>query len=92
MTGLVTISYSEIVQQVDAGNVAEVFARGESIQGTLKEARPAPGAEQQEVTYRRFSTERPVFAHDDLLAKLERSGTTVRATPVMQERGPLNGG
>ncbi len=87
VTGLVTISYSEFVNQVDAGNVAEVFARGESIQGTLKEARPVPGAEQQE--YRRFSTERPVFAHDDLLAKLERSGTTVRATPVVQERGPL---
>ncbi len=89
VTGLVTISYSEFVNEVEAGNVAEVFARGESIQGTLKEARPVPGAEQQEATYRRFSTERPVFAKDDLLAKLERSGTAVRATPVVQERGPL---
>jgi cell division protease FtsH len=89
VTGLVTISYSEFVKEVDAGNVAEVFARGESIQGTLREARPVSGAEQQEATYRRFSTERPVFANDDLLGKLEGHGTTVRATPVVQERGPL---
>ena len=89
VTGLATISYSEFVKQVDAGNVTEVFAKGESIQGTLKDARPVPGAAQQQATYRRFSTERPVFADDDLLAKLERSGTTVRATPVVQERGPL---
>ena len=93
-----TIAYSEFVKQVDAGNVTEVFARGESIQGTLKEPRPTPAAEQQRTrpfeapqkpTYRRFSTERPVFARDDLLASLERTGTNVRATPVVQERGVL---
>ena len=89
LTGLATISYSEFVKQVEAGNVSEVFARGESIQGTLREAMPVPGAEQQKLTYRRFSTERPVFAQDDLLEKLETTGTTVRATPVVQERGPL---
>jgi cell division protease FtsH len=84
-----TISYSEFVKQVEAGNVTEVFARGESLQGTLKEPRPVPRAEQQKGPYRRFSTERPVFARDDLLASLERTGTIVRATPVVQERGPL---
>jgi len=89
MTGLATISYSEFVKQVEAGNVAEVFARGESIQGTLKEARPVPAAGAQNGTYRAFSTERPLFAQDDLLAKLEKAGTNVRASPVAQERGPL---
>ncbi len=89
LNGPVTISYSEFVTQVESGNVAEVFARGDSIQGSLREARPAPGMEQQKVTYRRFSTERPAFAHDDLLANLQKTGTNVRATPVVQERGPL---
>jgi cell division protease FtsH len=89
VTGLATISYSEFAKQVEAGNVAEVFARGESIQGTLRESSPVPGAEQQKVEYRRFSTERPVFANDDLFANLQKTGTTVRATPVVQERGPL---
>jgi cell division protease FtsH len=89
LDGIATISYSEFVKEVEAGNVAEVFARGESIQGTLAEPRPVPGVEQTKTKYQRFSTERPVFARDDLLAKLEAHGTTVRATPVVQERGPL---
>ena len=89
VTGIATISYSEFSKQVEAGNVAEVFARGETIQGALKEARPVAGAEAQKLTYRRFTTERPVFARDDLLAKLENAGTTVRAKPVVEERGPL---
>jgi cell division protease FtsH len=89
MNGPATISYSEFLKQVEAGNVAEVFARGESIQGVLRQPKPVPGAEQQRATYRRLSTERPVFAHDDLLANLEKAGTTVRATPVVQERGFL---
>jgi cell division protease FtsH len=89
LNGPQTISYSEFVTQVQAGNVTEVFARGQSIQGSLKQARPVPGSENQKDTYQRFSTERPVFAHDDLLANLEKSGANVRATPVVQERGPL---
>ena len=89
LNGPAAISYSEFVKQVGTGNVGEIFARGETIQGTLREARPLPGAEQLKVTYRRFTTERPVFANDDLLSTLETSGTTVRATPVTQERGPL---
>jgi len=87
LNGPVTISYSEFVKEVQAGNVAEVFARGESIQGTLREPRPFPGQEQHKVTYQRFATERPVFANDDLLATLERNGANVRATPLVQERG-----
>jgi cell division protease FtsH len=82
-----TISYSEFIAQVDARNVAEIFARGESIQGSLREAKPLPGQEGE--TYQRFSTERPVFAKDDLFEDLKKSGATVRATPVAQERGTL---
>jgi cell division protease FtsH len=82
-----TISYSEFTQQVDAGNVGEIFARGQSIQGELRESRPVPGEEG--LTYERFATERPVFAQDDLMANLEKTGATVRATPLVQERGFL---
>jgi cell division protease FtsH len=82
-----TISYSEFRQQVEAANVAEIFARGQSIQGELREARPVPGEEG--LTYQRFATERPVFAQDDLMASLEASKATVRATPLVQERGAL---
>jgi cell division protease FtsH len=89
LNGLAAISYSEFLKQVEGGNVAEIFARGETLQGSLRAARPVPGAEAQKLSYQRFSTERPVFARDDLLAMLEKSGTTVRATPVVEERGPL---
>jgi cell division protease FtsH len=79
--------YTEFKGQVASGNVAEVFARGNTIQGTLR--KPAPLPDQPEVTYQKFKTERPTFATDDLLAELTASKTTVRATPLAQERGVL---
>ncbi len=82
-----TVSYTEFTTQVERGNVEEVFTRGDSIQGELSEPAPLPGAEDS--TYQQFVTERPTFAQDDLLADLEASGATVRATPVVQERGIL---
>jgi len=82
-----TISYTEFEQQVRAKNVAAVFARGESVQGELKEPKPVP--EHTGQTYKRFATERPEFARDDLMAALEAGGTTVRATPLVEARGPL---
>jgi cell division protease FtsH len=81
------IPYSEFTGQVESGNVGEIFARGQTIQGELREARPIQGEEGK--TYQRFATERPVFAQDDLLANLEKTGATVRATPLVQERGAL---
>ena len=70
-----------------SGNVAEVFARGDTIQGELKRAVPVPGDE--DATYRQFTTERPTFAADDLLAELTASDATVRATPLVEQRGVL---
>jgi cell division protease FtsH len=87
MGGAQTISYTEFTEQVEDGNVEEVFARGDSIQGVLSEAAPLPAGE--DGTYEAFETERPTFAQDDLLADLEDSGATVRATPVVEERGTL---
>jgi cell division protease FtsH len=81
------VSYTEFKAQVKAGNLAEVFARGGTIEGLLKTAAALP--EQQDKTYQRFRTERPTFAADDLLRELTASGTVVRAKPLAQERGFL---
>jgi cell division protease FtsH len=86
-SGPPSISYTEFEQQVRAKNVAEVFARGESIQGELKEPKPIP--EHAGQTYKRFATERPEFARDDLMEALETGGTVVRAKPLVETRGPL---
>ena len=86
MGGGLTISYTEFIRQVEAGNVEQVFARGQTIQGELREPARVPDGEG---TYEQFVTERPVFAEDDLLAQLEESGATVSATPVIDERGTL---
>jgi cell division protease FtsH len=64
-----------------------VFARGDTIEGALRSAVPLPG--ETENTYQQFTTERPTFAGDDLLAELTSTGATVRATPLVQQRGFL---
>jgi cell division protease FtsH len=81
------VPYTEFKRQVRAQNVAEVFARGESIEGGLKKDAPLPG--HPDKSYRQFTTERPTFSKDDLLAELTSSTTTVRAKPLVQQRGFL---
>jgi cell division protease FtsH len=87
LAGPDAVPYTEFKRQVAAQNVAEVFARGESIEGGLKKDVPLPG--QKDRSYRQFTTERPTFANDDLLAQLIASGATVRAKPLVQQRGLL---
>jgi cell division protease FtsH len=87
LAGPEAIPYTEFKTQVASRNVSELFARGDSIQGGLKKAVPVPG--DQNRTYERFTTERPTFASDDLLAELTAGGATVRATPLVLERGIL---
>jgi cell division protease FtsH len=91
MNGPQAISYSEFDKQVEAGNIAEVFARGHTIQGALRTEKSVPEAKPKTggSSYKRFSTERPVFAQDDLMTRLEKSKATVRATPLVEERGLL---
>lgn len=55
--------YTEFKSQVADTNIAELFVRGDSIEGQLKKAVPLPG--QQNRTYQQFTTERPTFASDD---------------------------
>jgi cell division protease FtsH len=87
LNGPQSVSYTELKTQVSDKNVAEVFARGDSIQGSLKKAVPLPS--QKDSTYQQFTTERPTFASDNLLQELTESQSTVRATPLVQERGFL---
>jgi cell division protease FtsH len=83
------VPYTEFKKQVSAQNVVEVFARGDSIQGGLRQPATLPGqpAGQPPRTYQKFTTERPTFANDDLLGELTAGGAGVRATPLVQQRG-----
>jgi cell division protease FtsH len=85
LSGPQPVPYTEFKSQVVSKNVAELFARGDSIEGQLKKAAPIPG--QTDRSYQQFTTERPTFASDDLLAELTDEGATVRATPLVQQRG-----
>ena len=87
ISGPQPIPYTEFKTQVAGKNVAELFARGDSIEGGLKKAVPRP--DQKDSTYQQFTTERPTFAGDDLLTELTGGGATVRATPLVQQRGFL---
>jgi len=87
LSGPQAVPYTEFKIQVGNKNVAEVFARGDTIEGQLKKGAPIPG--QQDRSYQQFTTERPTFASDDLLAELTEGGATVRATPLVQQRGFL---
>ena len=87
LSGPQPIPYTEFKVHVASKNVAELFAQGDSIEGKLKKAAAVPG--QEDRTYQQFTTERPTFAADDLLAELTDGGTVVRATPLVQHRGIL---
>jgi cell division protease FtsH len=87
LSGPQPVPYTDFKTQVTNKNIAEVFARGDSIEGQLKKAVNIPG--QQDRTYQQFTTERPTFATDDLLTELTEDGATVRATPLVQQRGFL---
>jgi cell division protease FtsH len=79
------IPYTEFKAQVSTRNVAALFARGDSIEGELR--KPAPVPDHPDRTYQQFTTERPTFATDDLLTELTAGGATVRATPIVAQRG-----
>jgi cell division protease FtsH len=87
LSGPQLLPYTEFKTQVARKNVAEVFSRGDSIEGQLKRPVPVPGMDDR--TYQQFTTERPTFANDDLLTELADGGATVRATPIVQQRGFL---
>jgi cell division protease FtsH len=69
-----TIPYTEFRALVDAGQVKEVTSAGDSIQGVLDRPLERNGERSTQ-----FSTRRPFFADDNLLAKLERNDVTILA-------------
>ncbi|MEV7322117.1 ATP-dependent zinc metalloprotease FtsH [Streptomyces sp. NPDC093970] len=81
-----TISYTEFSKQVNDGNVAKIYAKGDSIQGQLKKERKNP---EGGGNYTKFNTERPSFADDGLWANLTKHDVTVTAEPVVQHRSFL---
>ncbi|WP_461163344.1 ATP-dependent zinc metalloprotease FtsH [Arthrobacter sp. R4-81] len=82
-----SVPYTEFKAQVRDNNVAEIFAKGQTIDGTLRTEKPLPGSDGS--SYVQFTTERPLFADDNLLSELEQNDVTVRATPLVNERGVL---
>jgi cell division protease FtsH len=100
LAGPQPIPYTEFKAQVARRNVEAVFARGNTIQGALKQPAPVPSPPEPAAgprepraeaggNYQRFTTERPTFATDDLLSELMANGAVVRAKPLVQERGFL---
>ncbi|WP_084704058.1 ATP-dependent zinc metalloprotease FtsH [Phaeacidiphilus oryzae] len=79
-----SITYTEFNKQLNAGQVTEIYAKGDQIQGKLKEPQPVPGDSKK--TYREFTTLRPTWANDDLYGTLQRKNVTVDAEPVVQQQ------
>jgi cell division protease FtsH len=73
----ISISYSEFLDQVEAGNVESVTSTGETIQGSFQTPVAAP--EDPETTAFLFETERPTFAEDDLFTLLREAGVEISA-------------
>src|SRR5262245_51896425 len=76
----VRVPYSPFfLQQVEAGNVAEITSKGTDIQGTFKKA--VTFEESKPTT--RFRTEIPAFANTDELSELlQEKDVTVNAEPL----------
>jgi cell division protease FtsH len=80
------VTYTFFRHQVDAGNVSEVEARNDTIQGNLRAtARYSPqSGSAREV--KRFETVRPSLGDDRLLTTLLDKGVSVNARPLDQGR------
>ena len=80
----VTVPYTTFIQQVNADNVKDITAQGNSIQGDFKKSVTVGSA-----SGTLFQTERPVFATDNLEAFLEQHNVPITATPPGSGGSPL---
>jgi len=91
--GPTKVPYTEFTTQVEQRNVAEVFSHGDTIEGTLRQAKPLPGQDagaQNARTYRNFTTERPTFAQDrpaNATEEQRRNGLGDPADPAARNSG-----
>jgi cell division protease FtsH len=81
-----TVPYTEFSKQVRNGNVSKIYAKGDTIQGQLKQKAPLPDGRGD---YTKFTTRRPAFADDKLWDELSEQNVTVTAEPVVAERSFL---
>jgi len=75
----ITIPYDVFVAQVDAGNVVNITATGDSITGVTRTA-ISGGSGQPKAT--NFATQRPSFANDNLEADLIKNKVSILAEPT----------
>jgi cell division protease FtsH len=80
-----SIPYTLFSQQVQAGNVAEITAQGDQIQGKFKQpVAYTPSGATQETQVAAFATVQPTFSDPSLLAELQQQGVVVNATSLDQ--------
>ncbi|MEU5382977.1 ATP-dependent zinc metalloprotease FtsH [Kitasatospora cineracea] len=85
--GSTTISYTEFNKQLNSGNITKIYAKGDAIEGNLKNKQPKPDGEKGD--YTEFTTQRPAFAGDNLWGTLQSQNVEVTARPVVQQRSFL---
>ncbi len=76
------LPYTEFLAQLEADNVGTISAKGDTIQGTLRAEGTYPLKDG--TAYTKFTTERPTFAEDDLLAVLRSNDVEVKATSLFK--------
>jgi len=84
-----SVSYNEFLIQIAADNVKSVHAKGDSIDGELRNPAPLPKSTSN-ATYTTFTTERMTWATDDLQAALTAHNVEISATPVYTQPSLLS--
>jgi cell division protease FtsH len=85
-------SYTLFVNQVQAGNVSEITARADTVQGDFRKAvaDPKTKAGEKAKTYTRFETVIPSFANTDQLAGvLAEKKVVLNAKPLDEKRNTI---
>jgi cell division protease FtsH len=75
------VSYSFFRTQATAGNVAEVTTAGDVISGTFRDKVTYEHGSTTVKDVKRFTTQRPAFADDQLVQVLLQHGVTISAEP-----------
>lgn len=84
-----SVAYTTFLEQLEAGNVVEITATGQRIQGRSEQPVAVTVADApREVV--RFETERPLFADDHLLGALREQDVVVRAEPTSRRHRGSN--
>src|SRR5689334_7776168 len=71
----VTLSYNSFLDQVNQGNVVSITSTADSITGTTKD----PVKDSSGTSSKKFQTQRPAFATNNLLAALQQHDVVINA-------------